>query len=85
VLSCVSFLITTLNAAVTDHAHWGVSTKTDVTSAILSHECATLSRGADAATVELHAAKTNTASAPVLPFYDPPSQTQFQNGEIVYI
>jgi len=74
----VSFLITTLNAAVTDHAHWGVSTKTDVTPAILS-------RGADAATVELHAAKTNTASAPVLPFYDPPSQTQFQNGEIVNI
>jgi len=44
---------------------------------------------ADAATVELHAAatlsqkKTNTASAPLFPFHDPHSQTQFQNGEIV--
>jgi len=49
--------------------------------AILSHECATLSRDkvADAATLS----QTNTASVLLFPFRDPPSQTQFQNGEIV--
>jgi len=58
--------------------------------AVLSQECATSQRDkvADAAaTVELHAAhfvaQTNTSSAPLFPFHDPPSQTRFRNGEIV--
>jgi len=62
----------------------------DFVRAILSHECATSSRDklADAATVEWHAAtfiaQTNAAaSAPVFPLHDPPSQTQFQNDDIV--
>ena len=49
----------------------------------------TLSRDkvADAATVKLHAATlsqlTNTTFAPLFPFYDPRSQTRFQNDETV--
>jgi len=39
---------------------------------------------ADAATVEWHfVALTNTASAPLFPFHDPPSQTQIRNDQIV--
>jgi len=60
--------------------------------AILLHKRGTLSRDnnvADAATVELHARcdfvelTTTAASAPLFPFHDPPSQTQFQNAETV--
>jgi len=34
-------------------------------------------------TLRLRRVKTNTASAPLFPFHDPHSQTQFQNDEIV--
>jgi len=48
--------------------------------AILSHELA----DADAATIELHAATlSRKQTRPLFPFHDPPSQTQFQNDEIV--
>jgi len=52
--------------------------------AILSHECATLSRDevADAATVELHTVTLSREQTRLLRHF-PPSQTQFQNGEIV--
>ena len=61
------------------------ATKTDVTRATLSHECATLSRATNSQTPcdcrVAHCdfvAQTNTASAPLFQFHDPPSQTQLR-------
>jgi len=63
---------------------------TYVTRAILSHEFATLPakksqmlRLSSCTLLRLCRKKTNTASVPLFPFHDPPSQTQFQNDEIV--